>query len=119
MTLMGPIIRGDNYTDDRRIELSLVDENNDPYDLTDHELTFGVYASRRATVAEFTKTGADVEIPTQTGDDLGKAYVSIEGSDTEAMSLDRFWVWELEGSGGVTLDSGRFVLVGTPTNEGS
>lgn len=109
------ITRGDAYEGVRRLVITALDAEGEPYDLTGQTLRFGIFASRRATSAELLKTTADgIEIATpQTGATKGIAYVELTDAETADLPVGGFPMWELEaedGSGPLTLNGGRLVV---------
>lgn len=103
------VTSGDDYASASALTVNATDGAGADLDLTGWTLTFSVKRSPD-TSALVTKTvGSGITVPTQTGDDVGVAYITIDAADTA--SLAGAYLWELEGvSGGKTrtLDAGRF-----------
>ena len=102
---------GDDYTNVRRLTITVTDIDGTPIDISGIDLTFMVKAQKAdpdvdALFAKVTPTDIEIASP-QAGDTLGKAYLAIPGSDTAV--LDGRYRWELEGedsAGNITLADG-------------
>jgi len=102
---------GDDYTNVRRLTITVTDIDGTPIDISGIDLTFMVKAQKADADVDalFTKTTpTDIEIASpQAGATLGKAFLSIPGTDTDV--LDGRYRWELEGddaAGNITLADG-------------
>lgn len=101
------VTSGDDYASSSALTVNATDAAGAALDLTGWTLTFAV--SRRGVAAFTAKTvGSGITVPTQTGGDVGVAYITLDAADTASLAGN--YEWELQGvSGGKirTLDSGR------------
>jgi hypothetical protein len=109
------VTSGDAYgldgSNDRRL-IVRVTKDGANVDLTDVDLTFMVKNRRSDEDDEalFTKTiGSGITLATQTGDTIGKAYITLTEANTESLAGRYFWELEADDAvGKLTLASGEF-----------
>ena len=102
---------GDDYLNVRRLTITVTDVDGTPIDISGIDLTFMVKAQKAdddvdALIAKSTPGDIEIALP-QLDELLGKAYLSLDSSDTA--TLDGRYRWELEGTdaaGTITLADG-------------